>query len=82
MSGECSLATAIVIPPPSLPPCSSPHLVRAEMEFGQIDIKYFETVRSDTFFSPQRKKRRGKGCSAEPSLQKATSRNLLHTFSC
>ena len=40
---------AIVICPPSL-------LVRAEMEFGQIDIKYFETVASDGhFFSPQRK---------------------------
>ena len=43
---------AIVICPPSLP-CL---LVGAEMEFGQIDIKYFETVASDGhFFSPQRK---------------------------
>jgi len=37
----------------ALPPCL---LVGAEMEFGQIDIKYFETVASDgRFFSPQRK---------------------------
>ena len=37
----------------ALPPCL---LVGAEMEFGQIDIKYFETAVSDgRFFSPQRK---------------------------
>jgi len=47
------------LPSPSLP-ARSPHL-GPEMEFGQIDIKYFETVRSDTFSVLEEKVRKRLG---------------------
>ena len=47
------------LPPDSLP-ARSPHL-GPEMEFGQIDIKYFETVRSDTFSVLEEKVRKRLG---------------------
>lgn len=46
--------------PPSWLPARSPHL-GPEMEFGQIDIKYFETVRSDTFSVLEEKVRKRLG---------------------
>jgi len=82
---DYSLAPAIVIPPPSLLPPSllGRRISAPEMEFGQIDIKYFETVRSDTFSVLEEKVRKRLGeLSLRRRLRKRVGPKARHHTTC